>query len=278
MDVNSDQLSQVLSRFSVTAGVFYSGNLCGFSSFESPNEQVGHIHLLKKGRLEIQYPGGKKEILDKPSLVFYPKPIKHRIIASEADQTEVVCATVSYGAGPSNPLAQALPEMICQPLTANPRLSNTVIWLFEEAFSDQSGKQVVMNKLCEILIVQLLRQVIEKGESNGGMLAGLADPQLNKALQLIHQQPQKNWLLQDLATAAAMSRSKFAEQFKLVIGQTVGEYQTSWRLSIAKGLLKQGYSVGWVANEVGYENASALARVFRKQLGVSPKQWLLNFG
>jgi AraC-like DNA-binding protein len=71
-----------------------------------------------------------------------------------------------------------------------------------------------------------------------------------------------------------MSRSKFADVFTRTVGQSPGDYLIDWRIIVAKGLLKENKPVAIVANAVGYENGSALARVFRKKLGISPKQWV----
>ena len=68
--------------------------------------------------------------------------------------------------------------------------------------------------------------------------------------------------------------SKFAELFKRIVNQSPGDYLIDWRIAVAKGLLQKNKPVALVANAVGYENGSALARVFRKKIGLSPKQWL----
>ena len=269
-----DQLSSILNRFSISAGVFYSGQLCGLSSFDAPDTQTGHLHLLRKGKLIIQIQGKSDLVFDEPTLLFYPRPTHHRIVAEEADQTEIVCAEVHYGSGPTNPLASSMPSVVSIPLAKAGRLQETIDWLFEEAFSQQSARQVVMDRLCEIMIIQLLRHLMSTNGINGGLLAGLSDLKLAKALDVIHNQPDHNWSLVELAEKAMMSRSRFAEHFKNIIGITPNDYLVSWRVELAKGLLKQNKPVGWVANEVGYDNASALARVFRSRTGMSPKEWL----
>ncbi|MFT5807737.1 MAG: transcriptional regulator GlxA family with amidase domain [Moritella dasanensis] len=107
-----------------------------------------------------------------------------------------------------------------------------------------------------------------------GLLAGLAHPQVSKVLLAIHDAPERQWGLEEMAALALMSRSKFADVFKHTVGQSPGDYIIDWRIIVAKGLLQKNKPVSLVANAVGYENGSALARVFRKKLGVSPKQWL----
>ncbi|HMW70571.1 MAG TPA: AraC family transcriptional regulator, partial [Cellvibrionaceae bacterium] len=107
-----------------------------------------------------------------------------------------------------------------------------------------------------------------------GMLAGLAHPHLHRALLAIHSNPAHSWSLMELASLSGMSRSKFAEEFKTVLGQPPGDYLIEWRLGVAQSLLQKLKPVGLVAHEVGYENASVLARVFRKKLGLTPLEWL----
>jgi AraC-like DNA-binding protein len=273
-----DKLSDVLSRFSVSAGVFYSGALCGLVGLAEAGSDEGHLHLLKRGRLEVMDSGGEATVLEEPSLVFFPRPTAHRLMAEEADQAEIVCASIRYGTGSQNPLAHALPSRLVLPLGGLGRLQATIEWLFDEAFAENSGRQMMMDRLTEVLLIQLLRHVVDTGLMTHGMLAGLAHPQLSHAIRAMHANPAKAWPLDELSALCAMSRSKFAEEFKRIVGNPPGDYLIEWRVSVAQGLLKKGKPVGWIANEVGYENASALARVFRKKTGLSPREWLLRHG
>jgi AraC-like DNA-binding protein len=80
-----------------------------------------------------------------------------------------------------------------------------------------------------------------------------------------------------MSELAFMSRSKFAEEFKRVIGQSPGEYLIDWRISIAQSEMKKGKPIAVVANEVGYENTSGLSKAFKKKVGMSPTDWLQQF-
>ena len=90
----------------------------------------------------------------------------------------------------------------------------------------------------------------------------------------MHDAPASAWSLEELANVAAMSRARFAARFKAVTGTTAAEYLTSWRLLAAKRLLANGKAPKAVAHEVGYANASALARAFTRKFGMSPLTWL----
>jgi len=269
-----DKLSAILNRFSISAGVFYTGGLCGLSDFDDPDATEGHLHLLNSGRLEVVDGRGRRIKLDQPSLLFYPKPMRHQLIASEDDKAKVVCATIQYGTGPNNPLANALPEIVVIPLADSPLLESSTAGLFDEAFHERSGRQAMMDRLTEIFLIQLLRFVMDSGTLAQGMLAGLSHPQLANVITALHQSPENAWTLETMASLAHMSRSTFAEQFRELLGQSPGDYLIEWRVAVAQNLLKKGKPVNLVANAVGYDSASALGRVFRKKKGLSPKQWL----
>lgn len=270
-----DKLSEVLNNFSISAGVFYTGNLCGLSSFNPDGGEEGHLHLLESGTLTVVDHHGNKTKLTEPAVLFFPRPAKHRLMATEDDSAQVVCATIKYGTGTKNPLANAMPSLIVIKLADAKPLCVATDLLFEEAFAENNGRLAMMDRLTEVFIIHLLRYAMDNGMVEAGMLSGLAHPQLSKAIMAIHGAPENNWPLETLAELSAMSRSKFAELFKEQVGQPPGDYLLEWRVALAQNYLKKGKPVGWVANQVGYENASALARVFRKKTGQSPKQWLL---
>ncbi|RDE24931.1 AraC family transcriptional regulator [Motiliproteus coralliicola] len=269
-----DRLSEVLNRFTVSAGVFYHGHLCSLSRFEEPDCQVGHIHVLRSGQLRVQHGSEPSLMIDEPTLLFYPSPTPHRLLGQQSSRAELVCATVQFATGPDNLLARSMPSPLIVPLSSVAQLSQVIDILFEEAFHERQGREAVVNRLMELFIIQLLRYLLEQGYTRQGMLAGLCDPQLSKAMAAIHQHPGAPWTLTSLAEQAAMSRTVFAERFKLTLGKSPGDYLMEWRVSCAQKLLQQGRPLNWIANEVGYEHASGLARAFRKKTGCSPGQWL----
>lgn len=268
-----DQLSVILQRFSMNTEVFFTGNLCGISNFDKEPNQ-GHLHLLRSGEITVVDEQGKSHLFNEPTVLFFPTPHAHRIIGSDDNPPELVCANIIYNEGITNPIADALPALLCFELDDSPKLEQTALWLFEEAFQENCGRLPMINSLTDIFIIYILRHVLDKNLMRHGLLAGLAHPQVSKVILAIHDEPERQWGLESMAEMALMSRSKFAELFKRLVGQSPGDYVIEWRITVAMDLLQQKKSVAVVANAVGYENGSALARVFRKKLGVSPKQWL----
>lgn len=268
-----DQLSVILQRFSMNTEVFFTGNLCGISHFEKQSNQ-GHLHLLRSGELTLINERGESQQFNEPTVLFLPSPHTHRIIGSDSNPPHLVCANIVYNETTSNPIADALPSLLDFNLNDDEKMKQTSLWLFEEAFNEKCGRQPMLNALTDIFIIYILRHVLANNIIEHGLLAGLAHPQVSKVILAIQNAPEHQWGLEEMAELALMSRSKFAELFKRIVGQSPGDYVIDWRIVVAKSLLKQNKSVALVANAVGYENGSALARVFRKKLGMSPKQWL----
>lgn len=272
-----DQLSHILKNLSFNADVFFSGNLCGIQNLGGSDSKKGHLHLLKTGVLTLICEEGHKVTLNKPSVIFMPSSTKHQVIANESSQAELVCVDIDFHSGSGIALVNSLPKLICLDIKQNDSLGKTANWLFEEAFNEQAGQKIIVNKLGDIFLVQILRHILNDGLIIQGMLSGMAHPQLSKLMTTMHEKPEQPWTVDSMAEEALMSRAKFAALFKDTVGQSPGDYLTDLRISLAQGLLKKDLPVSIVANEVGYEHGSTLARVFRNKMGVSPKEWLMKF-
>jgi transcriptional regulator GlxA family with amidase domain len=158
-----------------------------------------------------------------------------------------------------------------------PALDMTLQVLFRESDEQHCGRQAVLDRLMEVIFIQVLRDLMDQQRVQVGLLAGLADPRLAKAINAMHREPARNWSLEDLAATAGMSRARFAARFRDVVGTTAGSYLGEWRLGVAQSLLRQGKPVQLVSDVVGYGSASALSRAFRAQTGLSPTEWMKQY-
>lgn len=204
-------------------------------------------------------------------LVFRPRETVGDIDAGEV----VVAARVELG-GQGAPLALALPDEVRVDLCNAPALAAVASVLREEVESPRCGRQAAVDRLCEVVVIRLLRHAIEKGSqdgvSQGGLIAGLAHPQLALALVAMHEAPERNWRLDDLADVAGMSRTVFATSFREVVGQTPGSYLSSWRLIVARQEIAGGLPLKTVAGRVGFSSAAAFTRAYQRVYGRAPRE------
>lgn len=267
-----DRLSYILDQLNVNAGVFFSGQLCGLASFEE--EDTGYIHVLRSGVLELIGHHQQKTRLEEPSLIFSVRGQAHQIVGGkEEDEAELVCASVKFQTGARNPVLEALPATVILPLASVDGLSAFIDVLFAEAASGRDGREAVMNRLMEVILVNVMRHIVSTGETPKGLMSALADRQLSRVLDYIDTNLNGNLSVEALAGVAAMSRSSFIEHFKQILGMAPGEYVQTRRISVAKKLILKDKPMSVVCFEVGYEDGSGFSRAFRKNTGMTPRDW-----
>lgn len=275
-----DRLSGLLERFRIQARLHHSGALCGLNHFDA-GEGHGYLHVLRRGRLKVSHPGAREVPssmrFDEPALLLYPRPLTHRFHNPPVEGPDFTCARLSFDGGPHHPLARALPPLIALPLARVPGLDLTLELLFAETDRVRCGQRLLADRLFEVVLLQLLRWLLDHPQEAGvpaGLITGLSDPRLARALVAIHDAPGEPWTLQRMAECAGMSRTAFANAFREVVGQTPAEYLADWRMALAQSRLREGRSLKILTEELGYANPSALSRAFTARIGMSPRDWL----
>ena len=153
------------------------------------------------------------------------------------------------------------------------RLSVLVRLVGEEATERRAGRDLVLTRLVEVLLVEALR--LTAGEdAPPGLLRGLADARVAPAIRQMHSQLARSWTVAQLARAAALSRSAFFERFTRTVGLPPMEYLLAWRMVVAKDLLRrEDLGVAAVAEHVGYGSASTFSTAFSRYVGQPPSRY-----
>lgn len=277
-----DRLSAVLERFRVRASLFHAGPLCGRTHFEALPDRA-FLHVLRRGQLQIEHGlrtgAPRRVVLDEPTLLLYPRALRHSFILPPREGSDFTCATLQFDGGDRNPIVAALPPLVQVPLDVVPGLRPALDLLFAETDQVRCGSRLLADRLFEVVLIQLLRWVIDHPRAIGvdsGLVMGLGDPRLARVLVALHAAPQEDWTLTRMAAVAGMSRSAFAEAFRTVTGTTPSAYLTDWRLAVASTLLRAGQPQKRVASELGFSSGSSLSRAFRQRFGAAPRAWLAN--
>ncbi|WP_411849548.1 cupin domain-containing protein [Stenotrophomonas sp. LGBM10] len=267
-----DRLQSLLGRFAVSAEVFHAGPLCGINHLPADGDR-GQLHLIRNGTVRVEHDDGSVLQIDQPSVLLYPRPVAHRFITDAQHGAEFACAHLQFEGAGNNPVAAALPPVICLPLDALYGGHPVLSLLFEEAFAQRCGRQALLDRLFDVVLIQILRALMESGQLRVGLLAGMAHPRLRHALVAMHEAPAEEWTLESLAQRAGMSRSAFADSFRDTIGSTPGQYLQGWRTRLVQQALRRGQPLKRIAIDVGYGSEAALSRAFKAQTGQSPRQW-----
>lgn len=262
------------------------------------------LHFIAQGRMQLRVEGSETIDVGEGELVLLPHNDAHSFgsdlsTANIAAHTLVQppqpggIARIKHGGGGNatqllcgflgsatsfSPLLSALPPL----LKLDIRSSASGAWIessFRFAASEiaagRMGSATVIAKLSELLFVEAVSKYVEALPTDRrGWLAGLRDPQIARALGLLHSRPTQDWTAEALAVEVGMSRSVFAERFTSLVGQPPMHYLALWRLHLAAQRLREGHdSVARIAATVGYKSEAAFSRAFKRQFGASPAHW-----
>lgn len=181
----------------------------------------------------------------------------------------LVSAHAAWG-GAANPLLRALPGKICYDATGDPGMTLLLRLFKAEIEGSHCGLRPVLSRLGEVLVIKLLRQEIDRGATAPGLVAGLAEPRLARAIVAMHEEPGRSWRNEELAVVAGLSLSRFAETFLKTVGETPQTYLRRWRMTLARQDIERGDRIQTVARRYGYASAEALSRAFSREFEVNP--------
>lgn len=151
-------------------------------------------------------------------------------------------------------------------------IDDAMKFITQEVHEEAPGAEAIINRLSEILFIQTIRHYA-RGASTG-LMAGLRDPQLGRALSALHANPSGAWTVESLAQQAGLSRTVFSERMRERVGMSPMQYLTQWRMELASRLLmKKNANLGRVAPEVGYQSVGAFIKAFKKHYGVGPGRY-----
>lgn len=299
-----DVLSDVLEVLRFQGCVYFSTRFAGAWGVAVPAYQkAARFHVALNGRCLVRLDANAEPVsLNAGEMVIVPHGAAHilsssrqaEIIALEQalqhsddasllqmgtatdkqQTTRLICGHLAYDPCLDHALFNELPSL----LTVRGRRADEFAWFHQavalterDARGARAGNQLLTRKLSEMLFVQALRCRQEEQQQAFGFLAALGDPHIGRSLQAVHREVAKRWRVEDLAREAGLSRSGFADKFRVMLGVTPMQYLADWRIQKAKRMLVDSDdSIDRIAEQVGYESPAAFCRVFKKGVGQGP--------
>jgi AraC-like DNA-binding protein len=188
-----------------------------------------------------------------------------------APDVQVLVGYCVFASPDATLLVSLLPKLVH--IHGERRLATIVQLVGEESRGRRPARDVILAHLLEVLLIEALRSSSERVASPG-LLSGLADERLAAAIRRMHEAPTRAWTVAQLAKEAALSRSAFFERFRRAVGVTPMEYLLSWRMALAKRLLRRNeVGIADVAERVGYSSASTFSVAFTRFVGMPPTRY-----
>jgi AraC-like DNA-binding protein len=193
-------------------------------------------------------------------------------------RTRMICGFIGCDSAEDNPVISTLPTLLkfdAEQGGAAEWIRSTFQYAAEEVAAGRPGSETVLAKLSELLFVEAVRRYAEAlPQGQTGWLAGLRDPQIARALALIHNDIMRPWSVEDLSREVGLSRSALADRFIRLIGMPPMHYIASWRMQVATQKLRStSASLAQIADLVGYGSEAAFSRAFKKAFGTAPATW-----
>ncbi|MEW5848470.1 MAG: AraC family transcriptional regulator [Myxococcota bacterium] len=295
-----DVLADVLSNMQMATLVYGRMELGAPWRLQFPDKEAAHLHvvgrgsarLLVKGQPEVQLQAGDVALvphrgqhvlsdgkgaplqrLECGSLEHTRSPMVLRA-GGHGAQTTMVAAAFIFSTARRSPLFEHLPPLVhvsAHGAGAPPHLAPLVQMMVAETGAPNAGSSVMVKRLADLLLVQVLRALMANTSCQQHGMRGLTDPHVGRALSLIHERWAHPWTVESLASTVGLSRSGFAARFSQLVGEPPLEYVARWRMMKAAELLRHGsFSVGEVADRVGYRSEPAFNRAFKRWEGRSP--------
>lgn len=188
----------------------------------------------------------------------------------------IMCGSFAYDQSIKHPFLSDLPCFIHIEVILTPELNwlrDLVKVLSNEARNQSPGSSLIVDRLTEILFIQLMRYYMHNSDKDMGYLVALGDDQIGKALNLIHGEKDATLTVEGLADAVALSRTAFSEKFSKMVGMPAKSYLLNWRMQRAKmHLQEQNIPMVAVAENAGYASEASFSKAFKRFFSLTPGQ------
>lgn len=297
MDVIADVLSVASVRGTV-AGTAEAGDGWGFA-FDVSNPAC--FHAIGAGSAWLRHPGQAPLQLMTGDIVLLPRGGEHSLagavdaplvpfaslpmfddktftVGEPPAVTRIHCGHYHQDASCATPLFELLPDVVHVPAmsVAAPGLEASLQLLAYELGEPRLGRPTVLDRLIDIILVQVLRAWVDLNplSISTSWLRALSDPAVAAALEAMHADPARDWTVARLAEEGAVSRATLARRFTTLVGQPPKRYLASWRMDLAgRELRRTDASIESIANLVGYHSEFAFSRAFTRLRGTPPSHY-----
>lgn len=124
----------------------------------------------------------------------------------------------------------------------------------------------------DINLANVLGEQLALSDSFDCFLPLSEDEIIRKITQKMINQPDAVYTLKSWSDKIGLSERTLSRRFLLSTGINFNEWSIRRKVLLAISLLQEGKSVKYVSSSLGYHDPSAFIAMFRKRMGISPRQ------
>jgi AraC-like DNA-binding protein len=293
-----DVLGDVLETLRFRGSIFFRSDLAAPWGMSLDEANIPRFHIAMSGSCYVgsesvapinvkhmdivMLPSGRSHwIADKPGRKLIPSQqageaceLGNPLFQNGEITQSLMCGLVNYDQASSHPILDSLPQVLHFPkLTSQDPIWMTVMLIESEMQRTRSKGSSIVDRLTEVLFLQLLNRYVHENQQLSGFFAALRDKRIHSALTLIHQEPEFNWSIAALGERVGMSRATLVRHFQSSIGLAPMAYILNWRMMKAYSLIKySNANLEQVAEQVGFASARTLSKAFQRQYSCTPSE------
>ena len=261
-----DILTNILDTLRMEGSLYFRTELTSpWGVFVPPEPDVARFHIVVRGQCVLRVEGSDDSItMSNGDIIIIPHGAAHHIsdspdtpsrplneVLSEVEYTgsgplvyggggfgcTLVCGQLKYDNELDHPLLDKLPPILHVPGDENYNrvwLDNALGFIAQEAAAQQPGALAIIDRLSEIIFIQVLRAYIDISKSQVPFIAALKDEQISRALREIHNKPDYYWKAENLGKIVGMSRASFFNKFTELVGMAPHQYISFVRMQLQK--------------------------------------------
>lgn len=149
-------------------------------------------------------------------------------------------------------------------------LQSKMIRLLEEMHAERFGKDEQIALYISDFILHINRLVYEKNEPKN---QPLNTSLYSNLVEYIEQHLDEDLTLERLADEFYVSKYHIAHVFKENVGLSIHQYITKKRLSLCQEAIRAKMNISEVYHAYGFGDYSSFYRAFKKEFGISPKEF-----
>ena len=295
-----DALSDILYSLRFRGSTYFYKHFYAPWGIEEPAAAGGMFHIVTDGSAWLLHGEMAAPVsLTAGDIVLFPAGMSHKLYSSEnaellngsevieavaagrppfqegsGEGINLICGYMHYNTQGNHPFLNSLPGCIRMNQQQVPGLSHIaylIDCLKQEMDTQTPGTTAMVDRLTEILIIQIIREHIRLNSEKQPFFRALRDEKIGRLLSSIHQRPGDNWSVETMGAQAHMSRSSFSARFNELVGVPPMKYLTEWRMRLAGDLLSDSkLSISAIAAKVGYGSEAAFAKAFKQFYHLPP--------
>ena len=244
--------------------------LLGVVDFAEGQTVTAHAHpfceiglvLEGEGRLQLRR---ESFTLERNGIYMVQPGVSHKVLAANSSGFQCIVLHVTSERIQGEGLVKPLPGMSGTGVRRHAPLGE-VIQSWARLFESRQADAVSLSLFARFLATEIVSVFSDSGDRPDSTVVEQAKLKIEQGLS-------EKIEVAELAEALGVSERTLRRHFQKDLNCSVMEYIHQQRLRLAQIHLTHHQSVAEVARRVGFDSAGQLSRLFRKQLGVSPKRW-----